>query len=78
MKRERSDTVENAVKAMFNASLPVPAVPVHLSVTESAMRFWPGISRARAREEWHEVDLAVAAQLALPGRHRARVGAAGR
>ena len=49
---------------MVNASLPVLAVPVHVTLSDAALRFWGGITRARAREEWREVDLVVAAQLA--------------
>lgn len=64
MKRNRSDSAASAVKAMVNAALPEIAVPLHVQLSESAMRFWGGITRARAREEWREVDLVVAAQLA--------------
>lgn len=65
MKRARSDSVESAVKAMLSAALPDLPVPAHVSMTEEAMKFWPGITRARAREEWRDVDLVVAAQLAV-------------
>ena len=64
MKRNRSDSADSAVKAMVNAALPDLAVPAHCTLSEAAVKFWPGITRARAREEWREVDLVVAAQLA--------------
>ncbi len=64
MKRARSDSAASAVKAMVSAALPDLAVPPHIALSDAAMRFWGGITRARAREEWREVDLVVAAQLA--------------
>lgn len=64
MKRARSDSAASAVKAMVNAALPDLAVPAHVTLSEAALPFWGGITRARAREEWREVDLVVAAQLA--------------
>jgi len=64
MKRNRSDSVTSAVNAMFAASLPDIEVPAHLTLTDTARKFWGGITRARAREEWREVDLVVAVQLA--------------
>jgi hypothetical protein len=64
MKRNRSDSANSAVKAMLNASLPELEVPAHCTLSEAAVKFWGGITRARAREEWREVDLVVAAQLA--------------
>lgn len=38
--------------------------PAHVKLTPTAMKFWPGIVRARARDEWSECDLVVAAHLA--------------
>jgi hypothetical protein len=64
MKRARSDSAASAVKAMVSASLPDLQPPAHVTLSDSALRFWGGITRARAREEWREVDLVVAAQLA--------------
>lgn len=64
MKRNRSDSADSAVKAMVAAALPQLPVPEHVTLSESAVKFWGGITRARAREEWREVDLVVAAQLA--------------
>lgn len=64
MKRAPSNSAANVVKAMVNASKPDLVPPAHTPLREEALRFWTGIVRARAREEWIEVDLVVAAQLA--------------
>lgn len=64
MKRSKSDTATSAVKAMVDAALPDLEIPKHVSLSHEALKFWPGITRARARDEWREVDLVVAAQLA--------------
>jgi hypothetical protein len=63
-KRARSDSASSAVKAMVNAAKPDIEVPAWVTLTESAKPFWVGVVRARARDEWQEVDLVVAAQLA--------------
>ena len=63
-KRARSDSASSAVKAMVNAAAPDIEVPVWVTLTESAKPFWIGVVRARARDEWQDVDLVVAAQLA--------------
>ena len=64
MRKTKADSASGAVKAMFNAALPDLQPPGHVSLSDEALKFWPGIIRARAREEWREVDLVVAAQLA--------------
>ena len=64
MKRTRSDSAESAVKAMVNAAKTVLAPPLHTPLRPEALCFWNGIVCARARDEWIEVDLVVAAQLA--------------
>lgn len=63
-KRTPANTAESAVKAMVNAALGLPPKPVHVFLREGDQPFWEGICRARARDEWTEVDLVVAAQLA--------------
>ncbi|MDQ1835566.1 hypothetical protein, partial [Massilia scottii] len=63
-KRTRADSAASAVKAMFNAAQPDIAVPDYVVLTDSAQPYWIGIMRARARDEWTDVDLVVAAQLA--------------
>lgn len=64
MKRNRSDSAASAVKAMVNASKDVITVPEHVKLREGDQIFWDGIVRARARDEWTEIDLVVAGQLA--------------
>lgn len=64
MKRTRSDSAESAVKAMVNAAKGDLKPPAHTPLRSEAMKFWPGVVRARARDEWIDVDLVVAAQLA--------------
>ena len=64
MKRNRSDSAESAVKAMVNAAKAALQPPIHTPLRPEALSFWSGIVRARARDEWIEVDLVVAAQLA--------------
>lgn len=64
MKRTRSDSAASAVKAMVNAALPPLPLPGHVQLRETDYPFWEGVLRARARDEWTESDLVVAAQLA--------------
>jgi hypothetical protein len=63
-RRTRADSAASAVQAMVAASRPDIAVPDYVTLTESALPFWAGVVRARTRDEWTEVDLVVAAQLA--------------
>jgi hypothetical protein len=64
MKRTPSTSPEAAVKAMVDAAKPLPDPPAHVSLRDGDRPFWDGIVRARARDEWTEADLVVAAQLA--------------
>ena len=64
MKRNRSDSVSSTIDAMANAALPDLEPPAFMKLSAEAMLFWGPITRARARGEWREVDLVVAAQLA--------------
>ncbi|ATQ78290.1 TerS protein [Massilia violaceinigra] len=63
-KRTRADSAASAVKAMVDAAKPDIEVPNYVTLTASAVPFWTGVVRARARDEWTDVDLVVAAQLA--------------
>lgn len=63
-RRTRADSAASAVQAMVAAAQPDIEVPDYVTLTESAQPFWAGVVRARTREEWTEVDLVVAAQLA--------------
>jgi hypothetical protein len=64
MKRLRSDSVSATVRAAMNAAAPELRPPGHCSLSPEAEKFWPAIIHARARDEWRDVDLVVAAQLA--------------
>lgn len=64
MKRTPALSPEGLVKAMDDAAKGPPAVPAHIALRDGDLPFWDGILRARARDEWIEVDLVVAAQLA--------------
>lgn len=48
---------------MVNAAKPLPSLPGHVRLRPEDLPFWEGIVRARAREEWTDADLVVAAQL---------------
>ena len=63
-KRNRADSAASAVKAMVNAAKDVISVPKHVALRPGDQVFWDGVVRARARDEWTETDLVVAAQLA--------------
>lgn len=64
IKRSRADSAASAVKAMVDASKADIEVPDWVTLTPSAIPFWAGVVRARTRDEWIDVDLVVAAQLA--------------
>ena len=49
---------------MLDAAQPIPDPPAHVALRDGDRPFWDGIVRARARDEWTESDLVVAAQLA--------------
>jgi len=49
---------------MIAASQTPLSVPQHSKLSEDAVAYWSGIISARARDEWTELDLVVAAQLA--------------
>lgn len=63
-KRTRADSAASAVNAMVAAARPDIEVPGHVTLTDSALPFWSAVVRARARDEWADVDLVIAAQLA--------------
>lgn len=63
MKRKRSDSAAAAVEAM-RAAVDVIAPPAHLNLRERDLPFWSGVVRARAREDWTDIDLAHAGNLA--------------
>jgi hypothetical protein len=63
-KRTRADSAASAVNAMVAAAKPDVQIPDYVTLTDSALPFWAGVVRARARDEWIDVDLVVAGQLA--------------
>lgn len=65
MKKHRnSDTIAGAVNAMLDAAMPLPVVPDHVTLREQDHPFWRGIMVTRARADWSQTDLVLAAQLA--------------
>ncbi|MGJ7512354.1 TerS protein [Variovorax sp. GT1P44] len=64
MKRTRADSAASAVKAMVDAAKGDLQPPAHVRLRDGDGPFWAGVVRARARDEWTEADLVVAAQLA--------------
>lgn len=63
-KRPKSDTAAAAVSAALAAAKGLLQPPQHVSLPGEALKYWPGVVCARARDDWTEVDLVVAAQLA--------------
>lgn len=64
MKRQRSDSAAAAIQAAKDAASPLPEVPAHVRLRDDDHTFWVDIVKARARSEWTQADLVVAAQLA--------------
>jgi len=63
-RKTRSDSATAAIEAAKNAALGDLMPPDHVQVSADAMPDFVCIVRARARNEWSEYDLVVAAQLA--------------
>ncbi len=61
MKRNRSDSASAAVSAMQSAGQRIPAPE---SLAPADVPYWDSITRARAKEDWTDVDLQHAASLA--------------
>ena len=64
MKRTPATSAESAVKALVDASKAPLKPPKHCRLRPGDRPFWQGIVRGRARDEWSDADLVVAAQLA--------------
>lgn len=63
-RKPRSDSTDSIIKAMADAAKGELKPPAHVKMTADALPYWKGILTARARDEWSEVDLVVAGQLA--------------
>lgn len=63
-KRPDCNSAAGAVVAMQNAIAGIFAPPAEAELEAADMVYWSAIVRARARDEWNENDLQVAAQLA--------------
>jgi hypothetical protein len=64
MRKPRSDSAEAAIKAALNAATPAPQIPDSVKLSEKHFPFWKAIISSRARNEWTDATLIVAAQLA--------------
>ena len=63
MRKHKSDSVTSAVKAAAHAAAAIP-VPAFVTFTSlGAEDSWPVVVRARAKDEWSDVDLTVAGNL---------------
>ncbi|CAM5188446.1 hypothetical protein CDEN61S_01671 [Castellaniella denitrificans] len=63
-KRARTDTAKAAVQAAQNAALPPLEPPACVSLRPCDRPFWERIITSKARDNWTDVDLVTAAQLA--------------
>lgn len=63
-RKARSDSAAAAIRAAKNAALGAPMPPPHVQISADVLPDYLAIVRARARDEWSELDLIVAAQLA--------------
>ena len=62
--KTRSDSATAAINAAKNAALPELRPPAHVQLSADAEPFFADIVRGRAREEWNEHQLTIAAQMA--------------
>jgi hypothetical protein len=67
--RERATTAAAMSKAMRDAAHGAMKVPPYVKLSPADVPFWRGIIFSRARDEWTQADLVVAAQLARCQRH---------
>lgn len=63
-RKARTDSAAAAIEAAKNAALPDLMPPTHVQISADAMPYYRDVVRARARAEWNEFQLTVAAQLA--------------
>lgn len=60
----QSHTIDGVIKAAQAAASPLPKLPDHVNLNKCDLPFFEAILRARARDEWDEVSVVLAAQLA--------------
>lgn len=63
-RQARSDSASAAIQAAKNAASSELRPPAHVQLSASAEPYFADIVRARARDEWNEHQLTIAAQLA--------------
>ena len=63
-RQARSDSAAAAIAAAKAAASPLPRPPEHVQISANAEAYYEDIVRARARDEWNEYQLTVAAQMA--------------
>jgi hypothetical protein len=63
-RKTRSDSATAAINAAKSAASPDLRPPAHVQLSACAEPYFADIVRARAREEWNEHQLTVAAQMA--------------
>lgn len=63
-RKSRSDSASAAIEAAKNAALPDLQPPAHVVLSSGAEPYFRDIVRARARDEWNDFQLTVAAQMA--------------
>lgn len=63
-KARAADTAAGALKAMLDAAAPLAKPPAQCAMRDGDLPFWDAIVKARAKDEWTDANLVVAAQLA--------------
>jgi hypothetical protein len=63
-RRPRVDSIEQTIKLIGDAVKGPPEPPLHARLRAGDRPFWDDVIRQRARDDWTEVDLVVAVQLA--------------
>lgn len=74
-RQARSDSASAAIDAAKNAALPDLRPPPHVQLSAAAEPYFSDIVRARARDEWNEHQLTIAAQLSECMAEQVDVGA---
>ena len=74
-RQARSDSASAAIEAAKSAASPDLRPPPHVQLSAAAEPYFSDIVRARARDEWNEHQLTIAAQLAECMSEQVDVGA---